>query len=81
MKHYVVFLEWATEGDNGANILSVEHSLEEAKAIFNDTVEEERELAENNGWEIYEDADMLFDAGEDGYYCANHSRVYIQGVM
>lgn len=81
MKHYVVFLEWASEGDNGSNILGVAHSLEEAKQIFNETVEEEKQLAEESGWEIYEDTDVEFDTGEDGYYCTNHSRLYIQEVM
>lgn len=81
MKHYVVVLEWSTEEDCDSNVLGVAHSLEEAKQIFNDTVEKERELAENNGWEIYEDTDVIFDAGEDGYYCSNHSKLYIQGVM
>lgn len=81
MKHYVVLIEWSTEGDCGSNILGVAHSLDEAKEIFNDTVEEERQLAEDNGWEIYEDTDVIFDAGEDGFYCSNHSKTYIQGVM
>lgn len=81
MKHYVVFLEWSTEGDNGSNILGVVHSPEEAKKIFKETADEERKLAEENGWEIYEDTDVEFDAGEDGYYCSNHSRLYIQEVI
>ena len=44
MKHYVVFLEWSTEGDNGSNILGVVHSPEEAKEIFKETADEERAL-------------------------------------
>lgn len=81
MKHYVVVLEWASEGENGSNVLDVKHSLEEARQVFNETLEEERYIAENNGWEIYEDKDDTFDAGEDGGYTFNHSRLYIQGVM
>jgi hypothetical protein len=80
MKHFVVVLEWATEGDNQSNVLGVEHTLEAAKEIFNETLQEEKALAENNGWEIYEDTDRVFDAGEDGYYCQNRTKLYIQEV-
>lgn len=81
MEHYVVVIDWTSEGDNGCNVLGVTHSLEKAKEIFKDAVETERDLAEDNSWKIYEDNDMEFDAGEDGYYVNNHSRVFIQGVM
>ena len=81
MTHYVVVLNWATEGDNGSNVLGVAHTLDEAKKIFNETLKEEKELAENNGWEIYEDEDVIFDAGEGGFYCDNHTNLYIQEVM
>ena len=80
MKHYVVVLEWSSEGENGSNVLGVTHNLDEARQIFNDTIEEERDLADNNGWTIYEHTDLVFDAGEDGFYCNNHSRTYIQEV-
>ena len=81
MKHYVVVLEWSTEGDNGSNVIGVTHHIDDAKNIFNDTIAEERDLAANNGWTIYEDTDTVFDAGEDGFYCNNHSKTYIQEVM
>ena len=81
MEHYVVVIDWTSECDNGCNVLGVTHSLEKAKEIFKDAVETERDLAENNGWTIYEDCDVEFDAGEDGCYVNNHSRVFIQGVM
>ena len=80
MKHYVVVLEWATEGDNGSNVLGVTHNLADAKQIFDDTIEEEMDLATNNCWTIYEHTDSVFDAGEDGFYCNNHSKTYIQEV-
>lgn len=80
MKHYVVVLNWATEGDNGSNVLGVAHTLEEAKEIFNETFEEEKELAENNGWIVYECTSTVFDAGEDGYYNDNYTKLYIQEV-
>lgn len=80
MKHYVIVLNWATEGDNGSNVLGVAHTIDEAKEIFNETRQEEKELAENNGWEIYEDSDDVFDAGENGYYRDNYTKLYIQKV-
>jgi phosphoribosyl-dephospho-CoA transferase len=80
MKHYVVVLNWATEGDNGSNVLGVAHTLEEAKEIFDETFKEEKDLAENNGWKIYEESDKVFDAGEDGYYHDNYTKLYIQEV-
>lgn len=81
MKHYVVFLEWADESDNGSSILGVAHSLEEAREIFNETYVTEKELAEEKCWEIYEDCETEFNAGEDGYYVSNHTRLYIQEVI
>lgn len=80
MMHYVVVLEWSTDGDCGSNVIGVKHSLEDAKKLFNETAAEEREWAIDHGWIIYEDIDVSFDAGEHGMYSDNHSRLYIQGV-
>ena len=81
MTHYVVVLDWTSEGDNGCNVLGVAHSLADAEAIFSDAVEDEKKMAEEYGWEIYVDCDLEFDAGEGGYYNNNHSRLFIQEVM
>ncbi len=81
MIHYVVVLDWTSEGDNGCNVLGVAHSLDDAKAIFSDAVGDEKNMAEEYGWEIYEDCDAEFDAGEGGYYNNNHTRLFIQEVM
>lgn len=80
MKHYVVVLNWAADYDTGSNVLAVTHTIDEAKEILNETREEEKDLAENNGWKIYEDSDLVFDAGEDGYYSGNYTKLYIQEV-
>ena len=80
MKHYVVVLAWSANDAEGVNVLGVTHSMDKAKQIFNETIEEERELAANNGWTIYEHTETMFDAGEDGWYNNNHSRVYVQEV-
>ena len=34
MKHYVIVNDWANEYESGTTILSVVHSMEEAKKIF-----------------------------------------------
>lgn len=80
MMHYVIVLEWSTDGDCGSNVIGVTHTLEDAKKIFNETAMEEREWAIEHEWIIYEDIDVSFDAGENGMYSDNHSRLYIQGV-
>ena len=83
MTHYVVVVNWAYDDmlDTGNGIIGVAHTLEEAKEIFNKQLAEEKEIVEDNNWTIFEDCEMEFDAGEDGYYAANHIHLYIQGVM
>lgn len=79
-EHYVIINDWANEYENGVSILGIVHSLEEAKIIFNEYATEEKQYAEEHDFEIYNDNEGEFDAGEDGYYVSNHTRVYIQGV-
>lgn len=84
MKHYVVLCDWAITGnftDSGVNITGIAHSLDEAKEIFAKAVVDEKKYAEEHGWKIYEDSDVEFDAGEDGYYEAEHAHFSIQEVM
>ena len=83
MKHYVVLCDWAVDHlcDSGVNITGVAHSLEEAKEIFAKAIVDEKKYAKENNWTIYEDTDMCFDAGEDGYYASEHTHFYIQEVM
>jgi hypothetical protein len=80
MEHYVVVHEWSCDYENGSTVLGVGHSLEEAKVIFNNNIDEEKEYAKENGYEIYDDTDVVFDAGEEGYYSRSHTMMYIQGV-
>lgn len=80
MAHYVVVLHWTSEGDNGCNVLGVCHTLDEAKEIFQNHIGDERDYADGNGWEIYTDNDIEFDAGEGGYYVNNNTRLFIQEV-
>lgn len=80
VKHYVVVLEWATNDDAGVIIVGVEHTFYKAKESLDHLVIEERKIAAENGWEVFEDNDYVFDAGESGYYAAEHTKAYIQGV-
>jgi hypothetical protein len=79
-EHYVVVSDWACEYESGCSVLGVAHSLEKAKSIFNMYVEEEKDLALNNEWEIFENCETVFDAGEEGYYARNHTNIFIEGV-
>ena len=81
MKHYVILCDWAMRDADGVSITAVAHSLEEAKEIFAQAVVDEKKYAEENGWMIYEDSDICFDAGEDGFYAAEHAHFYIEEVV
>lgn len=80
MKHYVIVNEWATEDATGTTILGVTHSLEEAKEIFNAKLAEEKRYAKENNFEIYDDCETVFDAGEEGFYNNNYTKLYIEAV-
>lgn len=83
MKHYVILCDWAVDNGemaSGVDITAVTHTLEEAKAIFAEKSADEKEYAYEHGWTIYTDTDEEFDAGEDGYYDAEHAHFYIQEV-
>ena len=55
MKHYVIIHEWANDYEYGVSVLGVAHSLEEAKEIFNNSVDDEKKYADEHGYEIFED--------------------------
>jgi len=80
MEHYVVVHEWVCDYENGSTVLGVGHSPEEAKLIFNRHIDEEIYYARENGFEVYDHTDCVFDAGESGYYSRNHTLIYIQSV-
>ena len=80
MKHYVVINDWSNEYECGVIIIAVAHSWQEAKESFNKFITEEKAYVKDKGWTIYEDLIDDFDAGEEGYYAANHTRLYIQEV-
>ena len=80
MEHYVIINSWANEYENGVTILGVAHSIKEAESIFNEFLMDEKNYAEEHGWEIFEDSEVEFDAGENGYHASNHTRLYIQAI-
>lgn len=82
MKHFVILADIAVDnmGYDETHVVAVTHSLEEAKVIFAEKIADEKKYAENNGWEIYVDTDEEFDAGEDGFYAAEHAHFYIEEV-
>lgn len=81
MRHYVVLFDYMLDCMEGSVcVLGVVHTLEEAKQIFNENVKAEKEYANENGYEIYNDTDTDFDAGENGHWCENHTHLWIQGV-
>ena len=80
--HYVIVHEWVTENnvENIVNIIGVAHTLEEAKSKFKKVHKEEKKYAEENDYMIYENSDEVFDAGKDGEYTCEHTRLYIEEV-
>lgn len=53
MKHFVIVNEWANEYECGTTVLGVVHSLEEAKEIFNMSLTDEKQYAEEHGFTIF----------------------------
>lgn len=80
MKHFVIINEWTQDFENGVTVLGIAHDYEKAKIIFNNAVDKEKKIANENGWEIFEDKDMLFEAGARGCYINNHTSVLISEV-
>lgn len=52
MKHWVIVLAWANNGENGLQIIAVEHSFEAAQQHFQKAVEDERKIADGNNWQV-----------------------------
>lgn len=82
-KHWVVVFDWAIENGelaSGLDIVAVKHTLEEAKKVLAESAIEEKRYANEHGYIIHADNDMEFDAGEAGYYSAEHAHYYIVEV-
>lgn len=82
MKHYVVLCDSAVDsmGYDETHVTGVAHTLEEAREIFARAVVGEKQYAYEHGWTIHVDTDEEFDAGEEGFYAAEHTHFYIEEV-
>lgn len=80
MGHFVIVHDWSNTYESGTTILGVAHSLEEAKEIFNQSLADEKQYAEDHGFTVFDDCETVFDAGEEEYYACNHTNLYIQLV-
>ena len=74
----VLLLDWAANDEQGINVIGIFPDIDSAKKAFAENVQAERELAEENGWKIYEDTDTVFDAGYEGFYNNNHTTLKIE---
>ena len=74
MNYYIILCDYATDKtcEANSNIYGLYADYGNARVEFNRLVDNEREGCEQSGWEIYEDTDTCFDAGENGYYLSNH---------
>ena len=79
MEHYVVILDWATNDAESVEILGVFHTFEEAEKLYKSHLDYEHQLAAENGYVVEEDFNS-FEAYAEGYYAAEHTKLYIQGV-
>ena len=80
-KHWIVYAEWCVDYQAGHQIIGVYHSKAEALEVFKNRVNsDDRLLAKEYGYTIYEDSDICFDSGEDGEYVKDHIYVGIEEV-
>ena len=78
MEHFVVLLDWATETEQDVLVLGVAHTLEKAKEIFNRQLQNEKEITEQEGYEIMEESDVWFESYKPGYWNDGHCKLWIQ---
>lgn len=80
-KHWIVYAEWCVDYQDGHQIIGVYHSKAEAvEALKNMVNSDDRLLAEEYGYTIYEDSDTCFDSGKDGEYVTDHIHAGIEEV-
>ena len=77
-QHYVIYAEWCVDYEGGSCIVGVYHSEKKAKEAFRHRVDtDDKILANDYGYEIYEDSDTCFDSGENGEYVKDHITVQL----
>lgn len=79
--HWVIVAEWCVDYEGGYSVVGVYHSEDEAcKAFTNRVSTDDRLLAEEYGYKIYEDSQMCFDSGRDGEYSTDHITVSVHKI-
>lgn len=76
--HYVIINDWAEDLAQSSKILEIAHSFEEAKEKIIPHIQLEKAYAEERGYTIFEENEILFDAGKEGYYAEHHTLVTIK---
>ena len=79
---YVIYQTYTSIHDDSyaTNILGVTTDLEEAKEKFRIYRAQEHTYATSNGYRIYTDDDCCFDAGREGEYITENTRVKIEKI-
>ena len=78
MEHFIIINDWKDCYEGDVTILGVEHSLEEAKHIFQKELIEEKKRAKNRDWDIVEETDVCFIAECEEEWSGNYTKLYIQ---
>lgn len=75
---YTVVVAWCNDSSSATfEVLGTFDTLDAAKNCFADERNKEMQSISESGWEIYDDSELYFDAGEDGYYNENHFTIKI----
>ena len=75
---YVVVIGYGCEcASVSFNVLGAFSSLDGAKECFNTQRAIVLPSVKSDGWEIYDDSELYFDAGKEGYYDSNHITISI----
>lgn len=76
--HWVIVAEWCVDYEGGHSVVGVYHSEDAAReALQNRVNTDDRLLAEEYGYKIYEDTPLCFDSGKDGEYLTDHITVSV----
>lgn len=76
--HWVIVAEWCVDYEGGHSVVGVYHSEDAAReALQNRVNTDDRLLAEEYGYKIYEDTPLRFDSGKDGEYSTDHITVSV----
>lgn len=77
-QHWVIVAEWCVDYEGGHSIIGVYHSEDAACRAMQDRVNiDDRLLAEEYGYKIYEDSPLCFDSGKEGDYAIDHITVSV----